>query len=134
MKSFDVKLLDTTDAPIVASVAGHGKLEFEVVEADTGLVIGLRKRFVSLYAEINDAPDDEANAAAYAVMFKMACELVKNTVVPKMTDEQALRLVPLAGGHNGDLVRQLAVRFGVFDMLARGDGEDDKGLEDELPT
>ena len=131
MKSFNLEMVEIVDAPIVASLSGQGKVQFETVkETEAEFYNGLRKQLYQLMTDVGTEPD---TASANALMFDISVLLVSECLLPKMEYSQAVRLVSMAGGYRGELIRQIAIRFGVLDLIAQGDDEDG-GLQDELPT
>ena len=130
MKSFALDMLTVSDAPIVASVAGQGKVKFEVKELDADQIIALREHFIGLMAELGQEPEP---AAANRLIFQMGVDLICQTVKPEINRKQAVRLLPIVGGVNGELVRELAIRCGVSDLLIHGP-EDDGGSQSDIPT
>ena len=131
MKSFNLEMVEIVDAPIVASLSGQGKVQFETVkETEAEFYNGLRKKLYQLMTDVGTEPD---LASANALMFDISVLLVSECLLPKMEYSQAVRLVSMAGGYRGELIQQIAIRFGVLDLIAQGDDEDG-GLQDELPT
>ena len=129
MKTFTIDMVES-DTELVVNVSGQGKVKFETVEVSTELISELRCKFIELASEIGE---DNDPVKAHNAMFKMAIYLVEHTVLPKLTSEQALQLVPLSGGVNGGLVKELVIRFGLADLMSHTQ-EDDGGLQDEIPT
>ena len=131
MKSFALEMVEIPDAPIVASVSGEGQVRFEVVQkVEADFYTDLRNKLYKLMTDVGTEPD---LAAANALMFDISVLLVRECVLPKMDHMQAVVLVSLVGGYRGELIQQLAVRFGVSDLISQAD-DDDGGLQDELPT
>ena len=129
MKSFDLKMLDVPKGHIETSLAGIGPVSFEVKELDSDDIIEFRRHFIGVVSELGENPDP---ADANIALFQVAVEIVKNALIPELTTDQAIKLIPMAGGANGDFVRQIAIRCGVSDLLFQSD-DDDEGLQDELP-
>ena len=129
MKSFDLKMLDVPKGNIETNLAGIGPVSFEVKELDSDDIIEFRRHFIEVVSELGENPDP---ADANIALFKVAVEIVKDTLIPELTTDQAIKLIPMTGGANGDFVRQIAIRCGVSDLLFQSD-DDDEGLQDELP-
>ena len=133
MKSFDLKMLESGDfdGKVSAKVRGHSDaVEFDTVDVEYATTLELRKRCAK---QLEDAKDDDGvldNVAAVGLIFELAVHLVRQVVVPRLNDEQATRLIALTGGVRGNLVPQLAVRYGISDIIL---STDDGGDEDELP-
>ena len=133
MKSFDLKMLESGefDDKVTAKVRGHGSkpVEFDTVEVTYTTTIDLRKHCAKV---LDDARDDGEleNAAVVGLIFELAVHLIRKTVMPLMSNNDATRLISMTGGVRGDLVPQLAVRYGISDIIL---STDDGGDEDELP-
>ena len=129
MKSFDVKMLDTGGNKVAANVKGQGVVEFETVVAEYQTILGIRKDCAKKFGELGG--DDFSNEDAVSMQFQLAVSLVQTTVLPTLTADEASVLVALTGGSNKGLVEELALKFGVADILLSG--SEDGGDQEELP-
>ena len=128
MKSFDVKMLNTGGNKVAVNVKGQGAVEFETVAAEYQTILGIRKECAKKFGEL---VGDFANEEAVAMQFELAVALVQKTVLPTLTADEASVLVALTGGSNKGLVEELALKFGVADILLSG--SEDGGDQEELP-
>ena len=134
MKSFELKMLDSggLDGKVAAQVRGQGDdpVEFDTVDIEYETTLELRKHCAR---ETGAALSDDGsmdNVVAVGLLFEVAVHLVKETIVPRLNNEQATRLINLTGGIRGELVPQLAIKYGISDLMLN---RDDGGDEDELP-
>ena len=129
MKTFNIKMVDSGVDHVTVPFNGEGEVTFALKARTMEQIVNLR-RDIAEQAGIGDGPMP-SNSDALAIMFELAVKLVRSTLNIELTDDQAMLVVTNTGGIQGALVRELAIRFGVADILVPGDAGG--GDDEELP-
>ena len=134
MKSFNLEMLDSSgvDNKIAAKVHGQGTVEFDTVPVEYERILKLRKYCAKQFEEANTGAEDFTNDKAVELAFALAIHLLQEVVRPNLDSDQATKLIVLTGGIKGSLAPQLAIRYGISDIILNN--EDDGGDQDEIPT
>lgn len=131
MSKFKKSLLQESGAAsVTAELAGHGEMEFDLVERSVEGQTTLRKAMVkkiSGHAQGGVMSNEDADSAY------MACGVMvlQNCLVEKMDEMEAFAVVGMSGGYRGELVRKIGALFGVGDLFP---AEVAREAQDELPT
>ena len=128
MKTFDVKMLGSDADFVSAHYLGQGTVSFAIKKRTMKAVVDLRRTITEKASTLGENPD---NVAANVMLYELAVMLVRTTLTVKMNDDQATLLITNCGGIRGELVFQLAKKFGVADILTPGRMEE--GEADEIP-
>ena len=129
MKTFNKKMLKGVGADIVSvPYLNEGVVDFKLNPRKMATIIGLRREVTKQAQSLGENPD---SAEANVMLYTLSVKLVQTALAEKLTDDEAMLLITNCGGLRGRLVTDLAIRFGVSDLLAPASTEGDD--QEEIP-
>ena len=131
MKHFVIEMLDGGGDVIAVQVHGQGTVGFATVPITYERTEALRKHCAKRLGELGD---DMENDVAIGLVYELTVHVVRETLKPKLTLDQASQIIGITGGVRGDLVTELLIRFGVSDILLNRPDDGPEGMQEELPT
>lgn len=131
MKTFHPSMLETGEDHIFSSLPGHGELRFDIADRTTKGIIRLRKSLVRRLSAVVRTDGETNNEDADEAFMACAKDVLMACLSADMSEDNCYQLIAASGGPRSDLIRKLATRFGVSDIMA---AVNDQEEQEELPT